>query len=70
MYNFDPETIEGDYAEAFQIWHHRFNKECCEDDSCGHFEFNSIDITTPEGIKMVQDIIKYGEGYNKGHYEM
>lgn len=26
MNNLDPETIEGDYAEAYQRWVHHFNK--------------------------------------------
>jgi len=34
MNNLDPETIEGDYREAYQRWEHIFNKSAEEANEC------------------------------------
>jgi hypothetical protein len=51
---FDPETFKGDYLEAYQRWHYRFNKaedaklECFKDPSLLPF-ISNISPTPPSG---------------------
>lgn len=52
---FDPETIDGDYAEAYQRWHHHFSKasdkikECFKETAIVPFKpFFDPEIHTPK----------------------
>lgn len=64
MQNLDPETIHGDYAEAYQVWHHRFNKdgqkteECFKDCAFVPFEPLFEPCETPHWDRFASSLMK------------
>lgn len=66
MNRYDPETMEGDYAEAYQIWHHKFQKdgekvkECFKDIAYVPFEpIFHVDAYTPGWKNFVKNVKKH-----------
>jgi len=70
-YFLDPETIDGDYAEAYQRWSHHFNKgaehvkECFKETAFVPFEpFFDSGIQRPNWKALAESMRKSQEEFN------
>mgnify|MGYP003352138765 CR=1 FL=1 len=68
----DPETIEGDYAEAYQRWKHHFDKardkiqDCFKETAFVPFEpLYDPEVHKTNWKSLIRDLVKNQEKYNE-----
>jgi hypothetical protein len=67
---FDPDTVEGDYAEAYQRWTHHYRKSSDKIEECfkesAFVPFISIEeaLPSPNWKKLVQSLINSQKDIN------